>query len=661
MGTSLIDDLFVSIGLDTSKFRKGQQETRDESKKTKDELRRDANDTEESAKRAGQSLEKLQSRALLLFGAFTAGRGIKDFIRDTIGADAALGRTAYTLDSTIGKLGAWAGAGRMVGASSDEIIGSFQQMTSEFQNFSLTGESQVIPYFRALGINIANSKGQMRDMGDVFLDLADKMHAMDPARAAAFGKAMGLSPGMINLLIQGRQAVEDYLKTAKQYAPTPKDVENAQMLARAWNQLEMSSTRMGRTFLTELGPGLKIVLDMLTGIADWLNEHPVALTIVLGALTAAVIALSTALTVGLAGTAFTAVMRGFGLLAGFLPNLFMMLGVLTETLLPGLAEGFLATGVAIEAMLGPIGWIIAALTALGIAGKWAWDNLDPKDKDAIKKMADFDQKNQRAAESGETLPEWMPDWLTGRNGKKDGQKAPPPPTKAGPLADLIGRGEGSYNSVNLGQRGGYQSSKRDLENMTVAQVMAAQQRGEFNAAGRYQIIKGTLADAAKGLGLKGDEKFNAGLQDRIFKDFLLNTKQKAIGDYVSGRSNDLNGAMKAASKEWASVADPDTGRSHYDGTANNKASISPADLARALQATRQANLGTGAQPVGAPQAAAAAAAPAGANVSHSTSEAHIGTVNFNGTGITDAPTAAAGLKAAVERNSFAQQANSGMG
>lgn len=151
---------------------------------------------------------------------------------------------------------------------------------------------------------------------------------------------------------------------------------------------------------------------------------------------------------------------------------------------------------------------------------------------------------------------------------------------------LIARGEGDYSSVNRGAHGGYKSGTENLSGMTIAEVMAAQRSGRFNAAGRYQLIGSTLSDAVKALGMKGDEKFDKGAQDRIFEQYLVNNKRRAIGDFIEGRSNDVKAAIKAASLEWASVADPSTGKSHYVGVANNLASISADDMARALQASR---------------------------------------------------------------------------
>lgn len=171
---------------------------------------------------------------------------------------------------------------------------------------------------------------------------------------------------------------------------------------------------------------------------------------------------------------------------------------------------------------------------------------------------------------------------------------------ATPFGALIARGEGSYNSVNRGKAGGYRSGTEDLGNKTVGEVMADQAAHKYNAAGRYQIIAGTLREAAKSMGLKGDEKFDQKLQDRIFSEHLAGTKRPAIADYLSGRSNDIRAALKATALEWASVADPDTGRSAYEGQGNNRSSISVAEMTRALEETRKRTMAGTVPPSAAP-------------------------------------------------------------
>ena len=154
------------------------------------------------------------------------------------------------------------------------------------------------------------------------------------------------------------------------------------------------------------------------------------------------------------------------------------------------------------------------------------------------------------------------------------------------FVQIMKKAEGDYGVVNTGKRHGYKAARVNLEGMTVAQVMAAQARGDFNAAGRYQIIGSTLRDAVKTLGLSGNEMFDKTMQDRIFVEYLLKHKRKAVWNYINGKSDDLQGAMIAMAQEWASFADPRTGKSYYHGDGVNKASVGAAQSAALLQQLR---------------------------------------------------------------------------
>lgn len=177
--------------------------------------------------------------------------------------------------------------------------------------------------------------------------------------------------------------------------------------------------------------------------------------------------------------------------------------------------------------------------------------------------------------------------------------------KSGTIDSLIARGEGGYNSVNLGKKHGYKSSTRNLTQMTVGQVMAAQDRGEFNAAGRNQIIKTTLREAVSGLKIDKNALFNEEMQDRILRDYLLDLKNPQIKGFITGKGS-IGSAINALPKEFASfgVASDmqgakrrvEKGESYYADVANNKASISAEEAANALLASRkvyQENLAAG--------------------------------------------------------------------
>ncbi|MCC8445008.1 peptidoglycan-binding domain-containing protein [Xanthomonas translucens] len=173
-----------------------------------------------------------------------------------------------------------------------------------------------------------------------------------------------------------------------------------------------------------------------------------------------------------------------------------------------------------------------------------------------------------------------------------------------PLADLIQRGESGRTNYNAYNRGTYVGSDGrehvrgsdgplDFSSMTVGQVMDAQSlpNGDAQrlfAVGRYQVIPVTMARAVSSLELDRSDQFSNTMQDRIFSDYLISDKRPDVRNYIVGvQGSSLQAAQKALSQEWASVANPDTGKSYYDkpGGANH-ASISAAETAQALNVMR---------------------------------------------------------------------------
>ena len=157
------------------------------------------------------------------------------------------------------------------------------------------------------------------------------------------------------------------------------------------------------------------------------------------------------------------------------------------------------------------------------------------------------------------------------------------------IDSVIGRGEGGYNSVNLGKKYAYKSGTRNLTDMTVSQVLAAQNKKEFNTAGKYQLLSSTLKGAVDAGIVSTAEKFNREVQERILQQYLLTAKKDrgAIEDFIRGKNDNIIAANIDAAKEFASIASPVTGRSHYDGKANNKARISVKEAQNALKASRE--------------------------------------------------------------------------
>jgi hypothetical protein len=169
------------------------------------------------------------------------------------------------------------------------------------------------------------------------------------------------------------------------------------------------------------------------------------------------------------------------------------------------------------------------------------------------------------------------------------------------LLSVIGKAEsgGDYNKVNLGKAGGNKAKVIDgLTEMTVDQVLKKQDNKEFNAAGKYQFIPGTLRETMKMAGVKGTDKFDAATQEKLGRAKLDDTLKKAGNNPVA--------QQRALAKVWAAVAEPTTGKSFYDDGVN-KASI------------QSAQLFTGGNLASAPSAPAAASTSSMSSLSTSTS------------------------------------------
>ena len=163
---------------------------------------------------------------------------------------------------------------------------------------------------------------------------------------------------------------------------------------------------------------------------------------------------------------------------------------------------------------------------------------------------------------------------------------------AGGLLDFIASGEGGYNSMNQGTRGGrivgstHNASEilgKNLTDMTVGEVMSQQSSGKLFAAGRYQIVPSTMKYIVKEMNIDKEAKYDKSLQDKLGVG-LIKYKRPYAWQYIQKQHNDENGALLELAREWASLPDPATGESVYGN--GNKALHSVAGVKAALNSAR---------------------------------------------------------------------------
>lgn len=153
----------------------------------------------------------------------------------------------------------------------------------------------------------------------------------------------------------------------------------------------------------------------------------------------------------------------------------------------------------------------------------------------------------------------------------------------GQLKAEISRHEGNYESYNRGKAGDSPGSHSPpLTSMTFGEVMHFQSFPQGHpqrifAAGKYQLIPGTMREAVRSVGISPSDPFTAANQERLF-NYLIGAKRPTLNAYITGRSTDLNAAHRDLAREFASIPGPD-GRGMYDG--DRAGNAAPGGVARA--------------------------------------------------------------------------------
>ena len=143
------------------------------------------------------------------------------------------------------------------------------------------------------------------------------------------------------------------------------------------------------------------------------------------------------------------------------------------------------------------------------------------------------------------------------------------------LGTVISSGEGTYEAWNAGappgnkvKYGSMQGTQGGITGKTINELLASSKKYTWQdkrrrfATGKYQTIPTTLTEARDRIGLTGDELYDAEMQERIFREYLV-IKQPLLRKFIQKGEGSIDDAQLGASREWASIGLPKNKRDKH--------------------------------------------------------------------------------------------------
>lgn len=288
---TVIDTLFLELGIDSGKF--GTQAKEAESRL--DRMSASFGRAEKSAAKSSKGLEKQaaqsakstkQAKSLTQavgslakgFAAFTAlvmgSNALGKLIREGAQANVELDNLSRNIGISRNQLQAWGGMAEMAGGSAEGMKGSLAGLSMGITRLTTMGDTSMVPFFNAFGVALLNADGKARDLDSIMLDLADRFSKMDRVQAYNLAKSMGLDDGTINTLMLGRAEMEKMLEMQRNlYRSGEKEIQVSRELTQARGYLNAQWDSLKAMLADALAPVLLKIVKMVSGFVDYLMKH----------------------------------------------------------------------------------------------------------------------------------------------------------------------------------------------------------------------------------------------------------------------------------------------------------------------------------------------------------------------------------------------------
>jgi hypothetical protein len=272
----VIDSLVVTLGLDASKFTKGQKDAVTAFTKAKTESVSTAKEMEARGAQAAQFFGSIKKEALGLFAVIVGAGGLEQFAVKTTSSMAALGRQAQLMGVAAGDLQAFKMMIDRTSASGDQAAASLTGLAEAMETYRTRG---TISAGLLTGLNQIGGT-QDDDALAIYRKFATWAKGKDKRFVNQEGQMLGLDPGSIANATKGGANFDSEMARSKALGvPTDKDIAKVNELMGAFQRLRQAVTGDANALLYGAAPALSGALnltDRLVGANKTLTQGFIA-------------------------------------------------------------------------------------------------------------------------------------------------------------------------------------------------------------------------------------------------------------------------------------------------------------------------------------------------------------------------------------------------
>ena len=260
-----------------------------------------------------------------------------------------------------GELQKYSLAANLVDVSTEDIAKSQQRLKKQIYD-AANGSKSAGAAFRALGVDVKDSNGNLRDSDEVFQEVIQKLGGMDneTERAALAQKLMGKSAANLNPLIADQgETYKNVTEMLKKYDLDYIDQDTLNKANEFNDQLDkmkllgtVAFSSVGSELAAYLLPALEKLVDVAGKIAGWISELDPQILAIVGVIAAVVAALAP-------------VLLFLGKMAFAISSIISLVGTIGP-----------AIGGAMAVITGPVGIVLAIIAALIVVGVLLYKNWD---------------------------------------------------------------------------------------------------------------------------------------------------------------------------------------------------------------------------------------------------------------------------------------------